>query len=68
MDSCAAQEGRQLCGAYRVCIDFPVGPVGHSISYSFMLPDRRRADLSSAILVYRNTLYIYLWRYLFYLC
>ena len=65
MDKGAVQEGRELCGAYRVCIDFPDGPVGHSIPDSFMLPDRRRADFSSFALTCRNTLNIYLWRHLF---
>ena len=67
MDSCAAQEGRELCGAYRVCIDFPDGPVSQNIPDSFELPDRRRAYLLSFALVYYHPPYTFFWHHLFYL-
>ena len=70
MDNSTAQEDRECCCAYWVCIDFPDGPVGQIIPDSLKLPDRRRAYLSSSAFFYYfyyHILYTFFRHYLFYL-
>ena len=67
LDCCVEQDGRARCCSHRFGAYSPDGNFGRSTLDAVKLPDRRRAHLCAIDVVYNHTIYIYLWRYRFYI-